>query len=85
MKEYIFLTSEGFTFQPSSNSILPDIENLQVVGFANGVNAGHAFNNLLSQNYYLKETNFSEVFSYELAKGFNKSKKYHIIPRQNKT
>jgi hypothetical protein len=34
MKDFIFITFEGYTFQPNSNSDIPDIENMQVVGFS---------------------------------------------------
>ena len=36
MKNYMFITAEGFTCQPDSESIEPDIENLQVIGFDSG-------------------------------------------------
>lgn len=35
-KKYIFITFEGFTFQPYSESDVPDIENMQVIGFSEG-------------------------------------------------
>jgi hypothetical protein len=47
MRNYIFLTAEGFTYQPNSESIEPDIENLQVIGFAKGEDAKEAFQQLL--------------------------------------
>ena len=47
MKSYIFITNEGFTFQPNSEDYEPDIENSQVIGFAKGNNQNDAFNNLL--------------------------------------
>ena len=34
MKSYIFITTEGFTYQPGSESPEPDVENCQVIGFA---------------------------------------------------
>ncbi len=51
-KHYIFLTLDGYTFQPDSKSVEPDIENLQVVGFAFGVNSKEAFQNLLSTDFH---------------------------------
>ncbi|GAG60875.1 unnamed protein product, partial [marine sediment metagenome] len=30
MKKFIFITSEGFTFQPDNDDYEPDIENMQV-------------------------------------------------------
>jgi len=66
MKTYIFLTSEGSTHQPDSISSEPDIENMQVIGFAYGVNPGEAVKNMIKANDYLTETNFEEIFSLEL-------------------
>ena len=73
MKNYIFYTSEGFTFQPESESIEPDIENCQILGWADGKTPQEAFENLKEENDFLKETNFNEVICQELAnkKKFN--------------
>jgi len=81
MRKYIFLTFEGFTFQPNSESVDPDIENLQVIGFAKGKDPKKAFKELVKENNYLLETDFNEVFSYELAKGFEENKKYHYFKK----
>jgi len=70
MTSYIFLTSEGYTFQPDSESALPDIENLQVIGIAQGGTPDDAFFDLVSNFPYLKETAFDEVFCYELAQDY---------------
>lgn len=67
MKTYIFLTSEGYTFQPDSESAEPDIENCQVIGFAEGESPDDAFDNLLRENEYLLETTFDEIYCYQLA------------------
>ncbi len=64
MKTYIFLTTEGYTCQPGSESIEPDIENCQVIGSAEGENEEEAFARLLQENKYLLETSFSEVYCY---------------------
>jgi len=78
-KHYIFLTLDGYTFQPDSMSIEPDIENLQVVGFASGVNSKKAFQNLLKENEYLVKTSFDEVFCYQLDDNYRVSKEYFYI------
>ena len=67
VKNYIFLTSEGYTFQPQSECLESDIENLQVIGFAKGTNSQEAFYNLVKNNEYLLKTTFEEVFCYELS------------------
>lgn len=67
MNKYIFLTNEGFTFQPFSESLEPDVDNMQVIGFSQGYTAKDAFNRLLGTNPFLKDTGFDEVFSLQLA------------------
>lgn len=66
MKSYIFITAEGYTFQPESTSIEPDIENCQVIGFAKGENPKQAFQNMIQENKNLLETTFDELICYEL-------------------
>jgi Tfp pilus assembly PilM family ATPase len=67
MGEYIFLTTEGSTFQPNSTSYEPDIENMQVIGFAEGDTVQDASRKLLELNEYLATTNFDEIFAIQLA------------------
>lgn len=67
MKQYIFLTTEGFTFQPGSEGIKAEIDNCQVLGFGDGNNPESAFQNLLQLNNYLLATTFDEAFCYELS------------------
>ena len=81
-KHYIFLTIEGSTFQPDSNCVEPDIENIQVIGFANGNEAQDAFEQLLKENDYLVETNFNEIFS--LALSGSTEKKYFSLKNEDK-
>lgn len=66
MSSYIFITTEGYTFQPVSESLEPDIENCQVIGFAQGINKKQAFKNLIRENAYLLETTFDELICFEL-------------------
>lgn len=49
---FIFITREGYTYQPGSESAGPDIENCQVIGFAEGRDMEEAFENLISQNRF---------------------------------
>ena len=67
MGKYIFLTTEGLTFQPNSVSSEPDIENMQVIGFAQGKTGQEALKKLLELNAYLSNTNFDEIFAVQLA------------------
>jgi len=73
MKNYIFLTSEGYTYQPDSESYESDIDNLQVIGVSEGNNSKMAFKNLIKNNEYLLETKFDEIFCYELRQNFKES------------
>ena len=82
MKGFIFLTKEGHTFQPGSTAIEPDIDNLQVLGFGNGVDLEQAFKNFLIENKWLSRTTFQEVICIELRKAnCDKYVSYKEIPR----
>jgi hypothetical protein len=67
MKSYVFITTEGYTFQPESQSVEPDIENCQVIGLVQGIDANQAFENSIRENDYLLETSFDELICYELS------------------
>lgn len=69
MKNFIFLSDEGSTYQPKSSSLEPDVENLQVVGFGQGDTAPSALQDLIDKNAYLRETNFDEVWALEVSRG----------------
>ena len=84
MKIYIFLTSEGHTYQPDSESIEPDIDNLQVIGISEGSNSQMAFENLIKNREYLLETAFNEVFCYELSKNFRDSVDFFLLDCERK-
>lgn len=80
-KNYIFLTTEGMTFQENSDSIEPDIENLQVMGFAKGKNSYEAFRKLIEENSYLLNTSFDEIFSYELSRDYEETKEFYYLSK----
>ncbi len=66
-KKFIFYASEGFTFQPHSENDLPEAENLQILGWGEGVSAKDAFDCFREENYnWLKGLNFNEVVGMEL-------------------
>ena len=83
MYSYIFLTSEGTTFQPDSDSIEPDVENLQVLGFAEGDSPEAAFHALLREDEWLLDTTFSECFSLKLTETLD-SRHWHTICKPRK-
>jgi len=66
MGKYIILTTEGLTYQPNSDSTEPDIENMQVIGFAQGNSIENALSKFLELNPYIASTNFDEIFTIQL-------------------
>lgn len=66
MKKYIFITDEGFTFQPGNEDYEPDIENMQVIGFSEGNTAEDAMENMVKENLYLEDTKFNKVTCIEI-------------------
>lgn len=82
MKSYIFLTNEGNTYQPGSKGIEPDIENVQVIGIANGSNSDDAFKNLIIENDYLLKTRFNDIFSYELSPSYDRIARHYYLQSQ---
>lgn len=66
MNTYIFLTNEGSTYQPQSESVEPDCNNAQVIGISKGNNEEDAFKNLKRENEYLFDMSFNEVYCYKL-------------------
>lgn len=83
MKKYIFLTTEGYTYQPNSESIEPDCENAQLLGKTEGNNQEEAFENLLKKYPYLKDSNFEEVYCYQLTNNYEETMKNFIINKDN--
>ena len=79
MNNYLFLTNEGYTYQPDSECIEPDCENSQLIGIASGNTQEEAFSNLLKERDYLKKFNFNEVYCYKLDDDFESSKRYFYI------
>jgi hypothetical protein len=67
MNKYIFITTEGSTYQPNSDCSEPDIENMQVIGFGQGDTVQDSFRNLIKQNEYLINTNFDGIIALRLA------------------
>ena len=52
IKSYIFISAEGYTFQPESDFVEPEIENCQVLGFGIGENPQEAFDSFLNDNKF---------------------------------
>jgi len=83
MKNYIFITTEGYTYQPGSEAIEPDVENCQVIGFASGKDNKDAFNNLLTENKHLLKMKSDEIICYRLADRYKNTRKSFFISGSN--
>ena len=66
MNNYIFLTDEGYTFQPETEQEPVEIDTLEVIGFAKGTDANTAYRNLLDENPQLQKSTFQKIFCYQL-------------------
>ncbi len=78
----IFLTTEGRTFSPNSESAEPDIENLQVIGFSDGNDEKEAFDGLIHENPYLLGTAFDELICIEVKGGLESAPRFHISEKR---
>ena len=63
---YIFISPDGHTFSPSSDSPVPDIENMQVLGFSAGRNEREALNQLYRENPHLEGKGYERVIGVEV-------------------
>lgn len=66
MNKYIFLTFEWITYQPNSESIEPDVENVQMLWTIEWNSKKEAFENLKKENSWLLDTSFNEIYCHEL-------------------
>lgn len=83
MNKYIFLTTERFTYQPKSESIEPDCDNVQLIGIVQGKNQKEDFKNLLEKYDYLKTSNFEEVYCYQLNDNYEYTRESFVIEKDN--
>lgn len=79
MSHYIFLSDEGYTFEPFSNSYLPEMENMQVIGIASGETEEEAFGVLLEENPHIITSEFNKVIGYKLDNNYAKSIRLHYL------
>ncbi|MDN5124746.1 hypothetical protein PJV95_00655 [Aliarcobacter butzleri] len=59
MKNYLFFTSEGFTYDPKNK----EIQNMQILGDATGNDVLEAFKNFKINQPYLKNFSFTNVMA----------------------
>lgn len=61
MKNFIFFTKDGYTYDLDNK----EIENLQILGTAEGIDILEAFKQFKISHSYLKRFNFKEVIALE--------------------
>lgn len=83
MNKYIFLTTEGFTYQLNFESIEPDCDTAQLIGIVQGKNQKEAFKNLLEKYDYLKTSNSEEVYCYQLNDNYEYTRESFVIEKDN--
>ena len=59
MKNYLFFTSEGFTFDSNNK----EIQNMQILGDGLGKNLDEAFINFKTNQSYLKDFTFKNIMA----------------------
>jgi hypothetical protein len=69
MKEFIFFTTDGFTYDINQKQI----NNMQILGSAEGENILEAFKNFKISHSYLVDYAFKEVIANEIVGGFIKN------------
>jgi hypothetical protein len=76
-RKFLFLTLEGITYS-SPEKIEPDVDNLQVLGYAEGKNKEEAFENFLKDNKWFFKTSFSEVICIEVKEKISEGTLFYI-------
>jgi len=76
-KLFIFLTPDGVTYS-SPLQPEPDVDNLQVVGIAEGEDEEEAFENLLKENPWILNTHFDELICIEIKNRISKGKRFYL-------
>lgn len=69
IKDFIFYTTEGTTFQPlltAEYPDYPDVENCQILGWSKGRSPKEALESLKRENPWICKSSFEEVIASEL-------------------
>ena len=84
MNKYIFLSDEGYTYQPVKLEEIEadEIENSQVIGFSEGESPDDAYNRLLNDNPYIKDTSFNHIYCYRLDSEYERNREDFFIARK---
>ena len=78
-KNFIFVTTEGSTFQPNSDYVESEYDNLQVVGFSKGDTPDKAFEIFLKENKDILKSNFDEIICWQLSDEYDKIQRYYYL------
>ncbi len=76
-KLFLFVTFDGVTFS-SPELDEPDVENIQVLGYGEGLDEGEAFRDFLAQNQWVLEKRFEEAISVEIKHRIYKGKVFSL-------
>lgn len=66
MNDYLFFTTGGFIVKKDSESLEPDLDTFEILGFGSGRDVQSAFESLLTESSSLLETLFYEIFVFKL-------------------
>lgn len=66
MTTYLIATDDGFTFSPNNQTSMPDIENLQILGFAHGCTAMEALESFNRLNPHISQLGYTNISIYQL-------------------
>ncbi|AEF96217.1 hypothetical protein [Methanotorris igneus] len=76
-RKFLFLTFEGFTYS-QKESIAPDVENIQVIGYSEGKDEYEAFNNFVLRNSWILDTGFNEIICIEVKQAISEGKRFYL-------
>lgn len=76
-KLFLFVTFDGVTFS-SDELDEPDVDNLQVLGYGEGLDEDEAFKDFLAQNQWVLDKRFEEAICVEIKNRIYKRKVFSL-------
>lgn len=76
-KLFLFVTFDGVTFS-SDELDEPDVDNLQVLGYGEGLDEDEAFKDFQAQNQWVLEKRFEEAICVEIKNRIYKGKVFSL-------
>ncbi len=74
---FMFLTPDGITYS-SCESIHPDVDNFQVLGWAEGFTEEEAFGEFINTNSWIFNMNFKHIICIEVKSRIHEGKTFLI-------